>query len=108
MMNDKVKTILAVLATLFFVILPFGVIYGFISFKLIGATFIILFDILAVVGGLYLIYIVVLTFKEGFVDKDRNAIALGILFGFLLSCYVFLVLILVVSTPNVVIDLMTL
>ena len=108
MMNDKMKTMLAILATLFFVILPFGVIYGFISFKLIGATFIILFDILAIAGGLYLIYMVVLTFKEGFIDKDRNIIALGILFGFLLSCYVFLVLISVVSTPNVVIELMTL
>ena len=55
-MSDKMKTVFAVLITLLFVFLPFGIILGIISFKIIGAIFIILFDIFAIAGGIYIIY----------------------------------------------------
>ena len=102
------KTVFAVLITLLFVFLPFGIILGIISFKIIGAIFIILFDIFAIAGGIYIIYMVASTFREGFLDNDGHTIALGMFFGFLLSCYVFLVAILVVNTPSVIADLMIL
>ena len=107
-MSDKMKTVFAVLITLLFVFLPFGIMLGAISFKVIGAIAIILFDILAIAGGVYIIYMVASTFREGFLDKDGHTIALGVFFGFLLSCYVFLVAILVVSTPNTITELMLL
>ena len=107
-MNDKMKTVFAVLITLLFVFLPFGIMLGVISFKVVGAIFIILFDIFAIAGGIYTIYVVASTFREGFLDKDGHTIALGMFFGFLLSCYVFLVTILVVNTPGVITELMIL
>lgn len=107
-MSDKMKTMLAILIALFFAILPFGIILELISLKIVGIMFIILFDIFAIAGGIYIIYMVILTFKEGFVNKDKNAIIIGLFFGFLLSCYIFLVSILVIDTPHIITELMPL
>ena len=71
-MSDKMKTVFAVLITLLFVFLPFGIMLGAISFKAIGAIFIILFDIFSIAGGIYIIYMVASTFREGFLNKDGD------------------------------------
>ena len=110
MKNNKLNNAIIFIILALAVIFPFIIIFGGnnVLTDIVLSALLILVDVGLTVGVGFMFYLVAETFMEAKRDKDNSDFIVGVLLAVLASIALGLLIILILSTPNAIIDLISL
>ena len=110
MKNNKLNNAIIFIILALAVIFPFILIFGGnkILMDIVLSILLILIDVALTVSVGFMFYLIVKTFMEAKRDKDNSDFIVGVLMTVLASIALGLLIILILSTPNAIIDLINL
>ena len=110
MKNNKLSNAIIFIILALAVIFPFIIIFGGnkILTDIVLSALLIFVDVGLTVGVGFMFYLVAETFMEAKRDKDNSDFIVGVLLTILASIALGLLIILILSTPNAIIDLINL
>ena len=110
MKNNKLNNAIIFIILALAVIFPFIIIFGGnkILTDIVLSALLIFVDVGLTVGVGFMFYLVAETFMEAKRDKDNSGFMVGILLTILASMALGLLIVLILSTPNAIIDLINL
>lgn len=110
MKNNKLNNAIIFIILALAVIFPFILIFGGnkVFTVIVLSILLILVDVALTAGVGFMFYLVVETFMEAKRDKDNSGFMVGVLMTVLASMALGLLIILILSTPSAIIDIMAL
>ena len=110
MKNNKLNNAIIFIILALAVIFPFIVIFGGnnVLMDIVLSALLIFVDVALIAGVGFMFYLVAETFMEAKRDKDNSDFMVGVLLAVLASIALGLLIILILSTPNAIIDLINL